>query len=236
MDIQILFDICRSFPVQNGFLNFGHDYGGLARWDAPYLTVPIPEEFLVLARPWSEYLADPLPNASQRAEAEYPTADPLDIGKLRTLIKGDSLDTPAPEDFAPHTHRPVTGLDAFDKVPVEVLQDIFERLPGADVRHLRQASKACANVPLSEPFWKSRFLPGREFEALFEALSDAIFEEQPCKAFMRGKWRSLYYKIQSVRDNRALENRVRGVVAVGAYGSGQLYRAPGGGSTPGPPG
>ena len=199
MVLQTLFDICRSFPVQDGFLNFGHDYGGLAIWD----------KFHILARPWSEYLVDPLGNASQRAEAAYPTADPLDIGKLRTLIRGDSLDTPAPEDFAPHTHRPVTGLDVFDKVPVEVLQDIFERLHGADVRHLRQASKACANVPLSEPFWKSRFLPGRDFEALFEALSDVIFEERPCKASMRGKWRSLYYKIRSVRDSRELENRVR---------------------------
>ena len=29
LDIQVLFDLCRSFPLQLGILNWGHDYGGV---------------------------------------------------------------------------------------------------------------------------------------------------------------------------------------------------------------
>jgi hypothetical protein len=33
LDIQVLFDLCRSFPLQLGILNWGHDYGGVVRYE-----------------------------------------------------------------------------------------------------------------------------------------------------------------------------------------------------------
>ena len=29
-NIQALFDVCRSFPMQEGIINYGHDYGARA--------------------------------------------------------------------------------------------------------------------------------------------------------------------------------------------------------------
>lgn len=40
-DVQHLFDICRSFPVDHGVLNWGHSYGGCY---LNYPTTPAPGE------------------------------------------------------------------------------------------------------------------------------------------------------------------------------------------------
>lgn len=185
VDIQALFDILRSFPVQDGFINFGHTYGGDAKDQWHPGTDAIGKELLLV----------------QGSTPEHQTCNPLELPELRRFIEEASHNPDPSHDEEQHVPHPVTGLDPFSKLPPEVLQYILEYLPTIDVLHLKQSSQASANVPMSQSFWRSRFMPGREFEAAFEARLNM--------ASLKGRWQSLYCLVESLQRSKRFTNRER---------------------------
>ncbi|MBE3042560.1 F-box protein, partial [Candidatus Bathyarchaeota archaeon] len=191
VDVQALFDIFRSFPVQDGIINFGHDYGGDACYEWHPGTVPVGKELgLFRGRPVGSRMSDP-----------------LELSELRCFFEegyGSREREPGCDTVA-HTYH--TRVDPFSKMPMEILQRILEYLPTTDVLHLKQSSAAFANLPLPQSFWKSRFLPGREFEAVFEAVFEARSRQHA--ASLRGRWQALYHLIRSIRRSDPFANRER---------------------------
>ena len=91
--------------------------------------------------------------------------NPLELAEPLPQLKEKRLDGHRIDGTAHYTCHSVTGTDPFPVLPAEILQNILHHLPIADVIRLRQSSRVYANMPLSQSFWRSRFLPGREFEA-----------------------------------------------------------------------
>lgn len=185
VNVQALFDICRSFPVQNNMINYGHDYGGMVLNEA------------------SDHSAE-----SARMEPQYYNyppypADPLGIPELRRKLEAECLGPPARAevDVAPQTQYPITRADAFSKLPPEVLQHILEYLPTGEIIPLKQSSKTFANLPILQPFWRSRFLPGGELEC--------VFETRGLARRLGGRWRSAYRTTAAALRGDDAKNRAR---------------------------
>lgn len=186
VDIQSLFNILLSFPIQFGFLSFGHDYGGEVWYERCDRIVPASEGRLIIGA----------------ANSKLQKHDPLKITKIISFIKEESQDSDANNKTAvPSLLRGVTSDDTFATLPEELLQHLFEHLPSAAVTQLKLSSRACAKVPLGQSFWRSRFYPGGEFDAFPEPRAHA--------AALKGKWHALYRQMRSLRQSRAFVNRER---------------------------
>lgn len=185
VNVQTVFNVLRSFPVQDGFINFGHDYGGDAHYKRFAGTVRVGKE----------------PRLVQGPTSEHQTCNPLEIPELRHFFVEDSRHSELPHDVGLHATCSITGDDPLSRLPAEILQYVFVQLPTRDVLRLRLSSKACANIPLSQSFWLSRFLPGWEFEAVFEARQETIR--------LKGRWKHLYRLVKSIQQSDALANRKR---------------------------
>lgn len=183
-NLQALFDVCRSTPVQASMLNYGHDYGGWARYQSGRQRVYTCEERALQYKDW-------VPAA----------ADPLDVEILRRAVEVACLRATAEHDDVSQTRYAVSLPDAFSSLPPEVLQHTLELLPSADVVRLKQASKTFANLPLQQSFWRSRFLPGGELGAVFEARTRS--------GALAGRWRALYRSVRFLRKLPEVESRER---------------------------
>lgn len=104
-------------------------------------------------------------------------------------------------DSAACSYHTIGGPDFFSRLPDEVLQYVLEYLPTGDVLRLRQSSRTCANTPLSQSFWRSRFFPGHEFESIFETRYHA--------ALLKGRFDSLYHLVRSIQGSPSFVNRER---------------------------
>jgi hypothetical protein len=193
--IQVIFDLCRSFPIQsNGILNFGHDYGGSLK----YLDGLFDGEEAQLVH--REGTADELARSNLYS-----------IPKLRPLFENDysihNEDQSATVSLAPETETgAVSGsdwsTDPFNRLPIEVLIQILTELGSMDVIHLKQVSRICAKLVLPDVFWRSRFLPGREFEYLFpEAMQYSLRAS--------GQWKSIFLGARELRTLPEMKNRER---------------------------
>lgn len=186
VDVQALFDVLQSFPIQDGLINFGHDYGGDAYYQRAVGTLHVGKERRLVRGP----------------TLRHQTFNPLELPEIRTFLEEERRRNGEPScDVAVHPCHPVTGDDPFSKLPTEVLQYVFEHLPTRYILHLKQSSKVCANMPLSQSFWMTRFLPGREFQAIFEA------RQRPAR--LRGRWQSFYRLAKSIRRREPFRNRER---------------------------
>ncbi|KAM5347829.1 hypothetical protein ACJ41O_007653 [Fusarium nematophilum] len=185
--VQALFDICRSQPVGPGMVDWGHNYDGLAGYDVDIETL-FPGEEARLARPWGP--------PEDRTD-EY---DPMSY--LGCLVPPYTEGTLTISRNAGQEPEPVpsAGSDPLGLLPPELLVDIFVQSKSRDVANLRLASKAIANIGLSDAFWYSRFWPGREFEHVFELVD--------CHN-VRGQWRTIYDRARSLKSLPAMENRQR---------------------------
>lgn len=189
VDARGLFKILWSFPIRKGIINFGHDYGGDACYETHPGTVPVGQELRLV----------------QGRTPGHQTCDPLELSELRRFFEEECSNRDSSYGTGAHAGGEVTwvGVDPFSKLPTEVLQYVLEYLPTADVLHLKQSSAVCTNVPLFQTFWMSRFLPGRECEAVFEARRHAA------SASLRGRWQSLYHLVNSIRKSDPFTNRGR---------------------------
>ncbi|KAM5381813.1 hypothetical protein ACJZ2D_002803 [Fusarium nematophilum] len=182
LDIQTLFRLCRSFPSQQGLMNWGHDYGGRIQYE----TVLAPGE-------------EPGRHDSFFGQTRAP--DPFDIPELHSAFE-QPASYPEPDTFRPFAQAgSATGSGIFEKLPTEILLRILAYLPSPDVVRLKQASRIYASVALPDSFWKSRFLPGREFQHIFEAEQYLLSR--------RGRWRSIFSMVKTLQAHPAMLHRRR---------------------------
>ncbi|SPO06519.1 uncharacterized protein DNG_09209 [Cephalotrichum gorgonifer] len=188
VDIQRLLDVFRSFPINEGIINFGHDYGGVAQYEDFFGSgvVPAGEEW-------------PLKRGS---DWKYPRCDPLDIPTLRGFLKKQS--SARDDGGSSSAISPYNGpakADIFSKLPEEILSLIYQNLPSPDVARLRESSRICATATLRDSFWRSRFEPGHEF--------DYILGPDQDPESVAGQWKSLYVFTKAVQDTPEIANRRR---------------------------
>lgn len=185
IDVQALFDIIWCYPHQDYMINFGHDYGGDA---------------------WYQWHPGTLPGGLElplvQGDAEHKFFNPLELPELHRFLNESCNDRGSSCDSVPYGFQAANGgEDPFSRLPEEILQYILQYLPTADVLRLKLSSATYAKLPLSQSFWLSRFLPGREFEAIFEARLHAVS--------LRGRWHSLYQLVKSLRQTNHFANRLR---------------------------
>ncbi|AEO68326.1 uncharacterized protein THITE_2130070 [Thermothielavioides terrestris NRRL 8126] len=185
-DIQLFFDLCRSFPVDLGILNWGHDYAGSVCYLVHQSELAAGEE----SQLW---------NTIRAGTHRY---DPLNIPEISRVFEHSNPDI---VDFGPVALPRVdtkSGYrDDFARLPIELLQVILTYLPTADAGSLRRASRIFGAIPLHDEFWRSRFWPGREF--------DFIFESKQYFPLVKGRWRSIYFSIKALSACPPVANRQR---------------------------
>ncbi|KAF2808301.1 uncharacterized protein BDZ99DRAFT_391143 [Mytilinidion resinicola] len=181
MDKRCLFDILLSLPQQQGYLDWGHDYGRLLCTQVD-VSLLLPGEERVLGG--LDY--DNMPRTSTGLPVY--TFDPLAIPDLLAL-RSSCLKSVDHEATARNSTTKIhTKPDSFRKLPVEIIQIILNTLQSRDVLHLKIASSVVAATPLPKSFWASRFLPGHEFEY---------------------SWKRFYLGVKNLLDDANLRNRWR---------------------------
>lgn len=170
VDVQALFDVCRSLPCRAERLNWGHDYLLNHRYHDDV----------------SLFSGEEGPSLSISALDEY-SKIPYDNARLGNFMTSGAA--PTQSSRSPQTRFVPRHSDTFARLPVEMLCQILFWLGSRDVVRLREASPTFASLPLTDEFWSSRFWAGREFEWVAEA--------QMNRKSLRGKWYSLWRSLQS---------------------------------------
>lgn len=191
--IQAIFDLCRSFPIQsNGILSFGHDYGGSLK----HLDGLFDGEEAQLVR-------------RERTTDETTKSNLYSIPELCQLFENDcSIHDEGQSGTVSLVQEPEAGAvwsngwssDPFNSLPIEVLIQILTELGSMDVLHLKQASRIYTKLALPDVFWRSRFLPGREFEYLFS-------EAMQYSSRASGRWKSIFLGARELRTLPEMKNR-----------------------------
>lgn len=200
---QVLFDVLRSFP-HHRLIELGHDYGGVAGYDieTDVFDVANPSHQPCCLLPGEEHRL--VYDRTDRALLEIQKHDPMHVAEISAAFK-DERPTDRPVSEARPVdlqHKDTTrSSDPFGKLPVELLQSILSELSSPEVVALKQSSRVFQRLPLPDTFWRSRFLPGREFEHVFEALK--YFKTR------NGDWKTIYQHLRNVRKSPGLVNRQR---------------------------
>lgn len=187
-DPKHLFQLCLSMPIGPGdILDWGHDYGGVAVYSTTDSVPQINRRSLATALRGAVYQANPL----ESIELRHAT------GRVPRL------------DANSTALNPGYTTDNFARLPLEILEHVFNYLPSRDMAHARLASRTFASVILSEGFWASRFQQGFEFQHVFEVSSN------PPQS-----WRTLYAILRNgAQSAPGLDNRRR------IWGLGQKIQA-----------
>lgn len=190
--LQVLFDILRSIPQKNGYLAWGHDYGGLL-----YAIVD-PTRILPGDEPEHVVL-----NSSHHSQAKVSTCDPSLIPELQEQLHQSSKSGPETVTYREHIQQPVApsvcSADPFGMLPTELLQMVLLYLPSRDVLSLKLSSLFFAMTPLHELFWASLFSPDHEYEYIYEA-----------RTGVHGlSWKRFYLGIRRLKNCPGLVNRRR---------------------------
>ncbi|KAI9738737.1 MAG: hypothetical protein M1834_008242 [Cirrosporium novae-zelandiae] len=195
VDLQLLHDFCRSCPVQEGRLNWGHDYEGLLTYKTKLKNL-LPGEDSQLIEQF-EFELTP----EDQLKGDMYCADPLNVKELQRVIhKSLNPKKPADSQIVPQNINIIShSPDCFAVLPMEVRQEIMLHLPSKDVLNLKLASKIFAIEPLTNIFWASRFQRGFEFHYILEA--------RKCLA-KRCCFKTLYLGVKSLQSN-GLRNRAR---------------------------
>lgn len=191
IQVQSLFNLCRSFPIPlSSTLDFGHDYGGLYRREHLGSYPPFPGEETQLGHKERDV------NSTIFHSHVF---DPLDASCLVEIV-GDQESSREVLVSRKPIRQTTAACDPFGKLPVEISQCIFLLLSSTDVSNLRLSSCVVANIQLPDRFWHSRFYHGREFDYIFEF---ARHSEN------KGQWRMIFLSAQRLKHHPSLVNRKR---------------------------
>lgn len=216
INIQALYGLLRSCPIDDGILHFGHDYGGLLLYklSTRNLSAGAEPSLRRYSRPELDYNADEV-DEEDDDDDEYEIY--TQYGAYSYCGKYDPYEIPVLNSFFKREHECESNVDAeitrfqtrgasasedvFSKIPKEILHHILENLSSKDVAHLKKSSRTVANIPLLNSFWKSRFLPGQEYDFIFEAAYHG--------PSLRGRWESLFTFVKALLNDAAVVNRKR---------------------------
>ncbi|KAM5456771.1 hypothetical protein MaudCBS49596_001012 [Microsporum audouinii] len=187
ISISRLYDICLSFPSQEyGLLTWGHGYGSNC------------SDMELVNYYRSTY------------QQSFFLRDPLDIPELHAALQeaGGERGKEMVVKCSPVSEK--IDCDRFYSLPFEIREDIQCLLGRRDVASLRMASRSFASMPLSQYFWRSRFLPCFERGFIFEALRPGLDIAQPGTAAIHYDWKVLYEKTDpALKHFEAIRNRRR---------------------------
>lgn len=188
IDVQALFDLCRSQPIRGSVISWGHDYGGLAEAQK-IKEVSLGEEL---------WLTPGLNNLLKEAYLE----DPYHIPKLANVFRIRCEETIVQPDSNSHFQIAETteGSDPLALLPTEILAAVFMDLDTRDVRNLRLASRCAARLELPPNFWRSRFMSDHEFSWAFEANSHSVSSKP---------WKLMYMRTKDMVNTEGVQNRKR---------------------------
>ncbi|KMQ46338.1 F-box domain [Trichophyton rubrum] len=186
ISIPRLYDLCLSFPSQEfGLLTWGHGYESSSS-DAEIIT-----------------------HHRSTYQQSFFLRDPFDIPELQ-----EALDEAKKERSNENTaERSIIAeradCDQFYSLPFEIREDIQCMLSLRDVFSLRIASRSFGSMPLSQHFWRSRFLPSFERGFIFEALRPQL-DKTTSDATIHYNWKALYEKTNpNLEHFEAIRNRRR---------------------------
>lgn len=193
-----------SFP-RNELTDFGHNYGGVAGYSTDRDLRDGLHEDCQLSRLLPGEEPRLVYNRTNDTILGIQMLDPMHNAELRSVFENG-------EESARHSfgHRPgevqpkrsLEDKDIFQRFPFEILDLIVLELSSPEVLALRQSSRVFRHLPLSEKFWRSRFLPGQEFECVFDALDDRTYDR-------RLPWSIVYQRLMRISPNVSLKNRRR---------------------------
>lgn len=197
--VGVFVEFCRSCPWSFGFLNWGHDYGGIVTFKFD------PSDLLTGEDKSIDGYKEALPGFRHHIAALSMFADPYKIPELllclaetnRTAL--NDVDAPAHSAcIAAIRDRP----ECFLQLPPEISEAIVLQLKSTDLCNLRLASRAFAAMPLPQAFWASRFQSGFEFESVIEVQSTSFRQQNR-------DWKMLYHRVKALLATPSLSNRNR---------------------------
>lgn len=202
INIRVLNDFCRSFPIRVDVIDWGHDYGGI--FETSSTGIP----------PGGAHWLGHMKKVRRTRENNYSAdeifhADPIHIPLLDLLLK----ETVGKQNFGKSVSQPRRSLitdnevdaqrDCFKTLSPELREMILLHLSSADVRNVFLASRIFARSSLSQAFWASRFQQNLEFSSLFEARRGC--EVSPGSH----NWRSLFQGLRRCTRTLNFQNRNR---------------------------
>ncbi|EFR04480.1 hypothetical protein MGYG_07488 [Nannizzia gypsea CBS 118893] len=186
ISIPRLYDICLSFPSQEyGLLTWGHGYDNNG-----FDSVIVSHHRLTSTQ-------------------SFFLRDPLDIPELQAALDEAEKERYNENTAIPNTIAEKPDCDNFYSLPFEIRDDIQCMLSLHDVANLRLASRSFGSMPLSQHFWRSRFLPSFERGFIFEALRPQL-DSATSGAAVHYNWKALYEKTNpNLKNFEAVRNRKR---------------------------
>ncbi|KAF7562118.1 hypothetical protein G7046_g2025 [Stylonectria norvegica] len=197
LDIEAMFEICRSQPIKHGLMQWGHDYEGV--FETPKDQVLYPGDDV---------------EVSPEAPSAIIHSDPLELPSLLDsfFLAGDNrrLERFSAAQNQRRGHPPgqprgtinASNSGTFSVLTSDILLQILLYLDCTDVTNLRLSSRIYACFQLPPEFWRSRFWPGRVFEHIFEACGHT--HEDRLWA-----WNDLYNAVKSLNHTDFMANRRR---------------------------
>ncbi|RJE26648.1 hypothetical protein PHISCL_01062 [Aspergillus sclerotialis] len=196
IDIRLLNNIYRSFPIQGGLINWGHDYGGRMHYSRDFNSL-IPGEVPMLNRLYIHELLSEEEDLNQVFYFYSPSEIP---GLTQILHESFASTSSICREQREAFEIPLHIQDPFTRLPVEILEMILMELPSKDVLHLKLASCVFSNILLPQSFFASRFNLGFEFRQILEAQKyhDKIHN-----------WKILYVKVKELSKTHNFRNRMQ---------------------------
>lgn len=194
IDIRLLNNLCRSCPIIQGLLNWGHDYSGKVQYMRD-LNDLSPGQVPLL---YPCYTYESMPDGGELSQASY-FYNPLEIPGFTQILDDSFASTRLISQEKREAFTiPLHIQDPFTRLPVEILQIILMELPSKDVLNFKLASRVVSNIPLPGSFFASRFDPDFEFHQIFEA------RKYPVKSH---HWKMLYMKAKELSKTHNFRNR-----------------------------
>ncbi|KAI0171281.1 hypothetical protein BJ166DRAFT_218410 [Pestalotiopsis sp. NC0098] len=187
VDIPTIWRILCSVPCGSELPNWGHNYGGL--YMGTMRDQARGEHFVLLGR-----------NSNLVIPSTF--SNPFRVPDLEKLVLQNRIVTPSADaggngggDMAMgEPGREVSGVgrpgsrDPFAALPLELKEMLLCYMGSASAAAARLASRALASTPLAQPFFQSRFWPGREMGAFFDGFL------LPAADVRGTDWRRLYWQ------------------------------------------
>ncbi|KAK8122041.1 F-box domain-containing protein [Apiospora sp. TS-2023a] len=220
--IEALWRVLQSVPCGSELPNWGHNYGGLYMGTVKdlckgeHFVLMGPNSNLVIPSTYANPFQVPeiqkvvasLRIRHDDGEREPATAVSAGVGVEALTTEAATLTTATERNNGDSgvvscngskdsPTKNATTDDPFARLPQELRELLLCYLETPDVANLRAASREIAGLPLSQPFFRSRFWPGRELHAFFDGFLLAPNE-------MRGTdWARLYrHLLTNLRYNK----------------------------------